>query len=298
MPQKIDGVPVPNLSTFGSTVYGNSFAESHGPSIGDGTPRGDINSSDLNRTTLQDGVEFSTFDEIVKDFVMARLGHPVVRVELTPYQIKTCIDEAVTKMYYHAPLWTMQMTAFDASSGLNIYKIPPYILDNLEYVVYKKTLLSIQHQAGTLEFDFFIKYFQDNFLFQNFGVGDFYLLQQNLEIMRKVLGQEGSWNVINNNYLQIYPKPVVTPQPVVIVYRALDSNTMHPAYLNWIQRFSLAVAKGILGEIRGKYATLPSPGGGAMLNGQTLIQESAMEKEQLVQELLSEIEEPPAFTAF
>ena len=176
--------------------------------------------------------------------------------------------------------------------------MPTWVVHNLEYVVYKKTLLSIQSQAGTLEFDFFIKYFQDNFLFQNFGVGDFFMLQTHLEQIRKVLGQEGTWNIINGQYLQLYPKPVVTPQEVIVVYRGLDSNTIHPAYRNWIQRYALAVSKGILGEIRGKYTSLPAPAGGAQLNGPELKQESAAEKQQLMEELLLEIEEPPVFTTW
>jgi len=164
--------------------------------------------------------------------------------------------------------------------------------------VYKKTLLSIQQKAGTLEFDFFIKYFQDNFLFQNFGVGDFYMLQMHLEQMRKVLGMEGSWNVLNNQYLQISPAPVLTPEEVIVVFRAVDSETIHPAYKNWIQKYALACAKGVLGEIRGKYATLPGPGGGASLNGAALKQESEAEKQKLEEELMNELEEPPSFTTF
>ena len=166
---------VPNLAS-----WGNSFTEYAGEAVLDGTPKGEINYETLNATTIVDGVEWTHFDETIKDFVLARLGHPVVRVELTPYQLKTCIDEAVGTMYNHAPLFATQFVTFDVTAGMNTYKLPTYILNNLEYVVYKKTLLSIQSQAGTLEFDFFIKYFQDNFLFQNFGIGDFYLLQQNL----------------------------------------------------------------------------------------------------------------------
>jgi hypothetical protein len=116
--------------------------------------------------------------------------------------------------------------------------------------------------------------------------------------MRKILSQEGSFDIINNKYLQISPKPAQTTQDVILEYRAIDSNTIHPAYRNWIQKYALAVAKGILGEIRSKYATLPSPGGGAQLNGTALKQESVQEMEQLVQELLQEIEEPPAFTLY
>ena len=90
----------------------------------------------------------------------------------------------------------------------------------------------------------------------------------------------------------------MTPERVIIEYRALDSNTILPAYTNWIQRYGLAVAKGILGQIRGKFASVPSPAGGAVLNGPQLTQESQQEKEALVQELLMEIEEPPCFTTF
>ena len=43
---------------------------------------------------------------------------------------------------------------------------------------------------------------------------------------------------------------------------------------------------------------LPSPGGGARLNGQALTAEGNAEQEKLVEDLLLEIEEPPAFTTF
>ena len=279
--------------------WGNSFAPYAGSNINSASvTNGEINYETLNNTTMVDGVEWTHFEENLKDFILARLGHPVVRVELTPYQIKTCIDESVGTMYNHAPLFSQQFATFDASAGYSTYKIPSYILNTLEYVVYKKTLLSIQQSAGTLEFDFFIKYFQDNFLFQNFGVGDFYLLQQNLEMTRKILGQEGSFTVLDNQFLHIVPKPVVTPQTVIIVYRALNSDTLHPAYRNWIQLYALACAKGTLGQIRGKYQTVPSPGGGARLNGESLVKESQEEKDKLLQRLLDEFEEPPRFSTY
>ena len=279
-------------------AFGNSFTPYAGTSVTGGKPSGEIDIEKLNATTMVDGVEWTHFDETIKDYILARLGHPVVRVELTPYQLKTCIDEAVGTMYNHAPLFATQFVTFETSAGINTYKLPPYILNNLEYVVYKKTLLSIQQAAGTLEFDFFIKYFQDNFLFHNFGIGDFYLLQQNLEMMRKILGQEGSFTVLNNQYLHVAPRPVINGQVVIVIYRGLDSNTIHPAYRNWIQQYALASAKGTLGQIRGKYDTVPSPGGGAKLNGAALVQESQDERDKLLERLLNEFEEPPRFSTY
>ena len=60
----------------------------------------------------------------------------------------------------------------------------------------------------------------------------------------------------------------------------------------------MALSKEILGGIRGKYATLPGPGGGTRLNGSELIAESQREKEMLVEELTSEIEPPALFDIF
>jgi len=257
-----------------------------------------IDSAKLNKGTLGEPVELSVFEETIRDFILARLGHPVVRVELTDFQMKTAIDEAITQLDYHAPFWTTQVAVFQCQPGQNRYLLPLHIANNLSYVAYKKSLLSIQGMAGTLEFDFFIKYFQDNFLFSNFAVSDFYLMQSNLEMIRKILSQEGSWDIINGNVLQIYPIPVDSTQQVVLVYRALDANTLHPYYRNWIQRYALATSKEILGTIRGKYKTLPSPGGGAQLNGTELMQQSQQEREKLKEELLYEIEEPPVFTTY
>jgi len=280
------------------TSYGDSFGTFKGVHITDHVSTGDIDQDKLNKNTLVDGVEFNTFETTIKDYILSKLGHPVVRVELAPLQLKIAIDEATTKLSYHAPVWTKQFATFEASAGCNLYEIPSWILNNLTYVVYKKTLLTIQSQAGTLEFDFFIKYFQDNHLFGSFQVGEFYLMQSHLEQMRKILSQEGSFDIINNKYLQISPRPVQTIQEVILEYRALDSDTIHPAYRNWIQKYALAVSKGILGEIRSKYSTLPSPGGGAQLNGQALKDESAKEMEMLELQLMQEIEDPPAFTMF
>lgn len=278
--------------------YGDSFGTFAGNRLGDTDIYSTaIDTSKLNDNNLTDPVELTAFEKTLKDFVLARLGHPVVRVELTDFQLKIAMDEAITELSYHAPFFAMQLATFATSGGIGAYMLPSHIAHNLNYVVYKKSLLSVQNQAGTLEFDFFIKYFQDNFLFSDFSVSDFYLLQQHLEMTRKVLSQEGSWDVINGNVLQLYPTPHV-PQEVILMYRGLDTGTMHPYYKNWLQRYTLAVSKGILGEIRGKFKTLPSPGGGAALNGEALKAESEKEKEMLKEQLLTEIEEPPTFTLF
>lgn len=290
MATKVD----PRLLGFGDT-YGNYAGRNLGDTDIYDTS---INQDKLNRNTLSETVEFSNFESIIRDYVFGMLGFPTVRVELTDFQLKLAIDEAISMLNYHAPWWLMQMAAFQAQAFENSYILPTHIANNLSYVTYKKTLLSIPSQAGTLEFDFFLKYFQDNFLFNDFEIADYYLLQTKLESMRKILSQDGSYDLVNGNVLQIYPTPVTNNQAVILIYRAIDTATIHPAYLNWIQRFTLAIVKGILAQVRGKYSVLPSPGGGATLNGESLLQQSQQEKQTLKEELLSEIEEPPTFSMY
>ena len=262
-------------------------------------PSGDIPYDSLNRRYFSENVEFNRFYTIIKDFIKSRLGHPVVRVELDDFQILTAIDEAISKLDYHAPDWCTQLCAFNTIAGSNQYELPSFIVNNFRYAAYKKSLLSIPLAGQSMEMDFFIQYFQDNFLFQDFAVSDFLLMKMHLKSIRKILGREGSFQVINNKYLVVYPTPVADDsETVVIEYKCLNSDTLHHYFVNWMQRYSLAICKGILGEIRGKYSTIPSPQGGAQLNGPALIAESQREMELLENQLLSEIEEPAVFTTY
>lgn len=277
--------------------YGNSFGIPYGDNVFSIKPKGEIITSSLNDTSLQDTVELTQFEDQVKSFVLGRLGYPTVRVELTDYQFKIAIDEAITKLANHAPLCTAQLMTFKTTPGVNTYELPNYVIDNITYVVYKKDLIGIPGMGQTLEQDYFLKYFQQNFLFNDFSIGEFNLLQISLEQMRKILGQDGSFDILNNQYLQLYPVPAFT-DTVIVQYRALDSGTIHPAYKNFIQRYALAICKGILGQVRGKYRTLPGPGGGSQLNGDALLQQSEKELDMLDKQLMSEFEEPPGFSLY
>ena len=283
------------VSTPTITSYGSSYGRYGGQRLTDYTLANDINQDKLNKNLEADGVQFNLFEQSVNDYVLAQLGHPIVAVELTPFQVKTCIDEAVSKLDYHAPQWAIQYAVFDASSMENLYELPQFLANNISYVNYKKDILGLNYTPGSLAFDFTLAFFNTNRFFQGGGIGDFFLTQQYLEMTRRILSNEGGWNIVNGKYLQLYPGPTETPTPVIIEYRALDSNTIHHAYRNWIQRYATASAKGILGRIRGKYKTLPGPGGGSQLDGGILVQESAEEKKQLMEELMLEIQEGPMF---
>jgi hypothetical protein len=262
------------------------------------TPDNIINDGQLNNIKDEDSPYFTDFEETVKDYILLSLGHPLVTVELNDAQLLLCVHKALSRMEYYAPAYNTNYMTFVTSGGVNGYELPSFVTDNIEYVVYKKTLLSIASQEGTLERDILIKYYQENFVFRNFDIGEYYLFMSHMEDVRKVLGREGSWQIINGNQVWLYPEPT-EQEEVIVEYRSLDANTIHHFVRNWINEYAVAHAKEILGTIRGKYpAGLPGPDGATQLDGQILRQESKQEKELLEQKLRDEFNGQDFITLF
>jgi hypothetical protein len=59
----------------------------------------------------------------------------------------------------------------------------------------------------------------------------------------------------------------------------------------WIRRFSLAISKETLGQIRGKFGTIPIPGNDITLNASDLLSQAQTEKEALREELKTVLDE-------
>lgn len=121
---------------------------------------------------------------------------------------------------------------------------------------------------------------------------------------------------ITNNKLQIFPIPttssklwfeyivkkdfregatVVRPN-VVSDYSNVGYNFKAYSNINdvgkqWIRKYTLALAKELLGAIREKYSTVPIPGSEVSLDGAALRAEAQTEKENLVTQLRENLEE-------
>lgn len=59
----------------------------------------------------------------------------------------------------------------------------------------------------------------------------------------------------------------------------------------WIRRFALALTKEILGQVRGKFSTVPIPGESVTLNAAELLSQARTEQDQLREELKTLLEE-------
>jgi len=124
-----------------------------------------------------------------------------------------------------------------------------------------------------------------------------------------------SFNIVNNK-LQIFPIPTtngklwfeyfvrnefiqnstnVTSDVVSdyanIGYDFIPYNTINAVGKQWIRKYTLALAKELLGAIREKYSSVPIPGSEISLDGAALRAEAQTEKDALIEQLRENLEE-------
>ena len=73
-------------------------------------------------------------------------------------------------------------------------------------------------------------------------------------------------------------------------YELHEYKNINPAGKQWIFKYTLALAKEVLGNIRNKYSAIPIPGAEVTLNGADLVAQSQTEKEALITQIRENLE--------
>ena len=167
-------------------------------------------------------------------------------------------------------------------------------------------------------------------LMQTFGFGNFspgvnFMLMplsfdiqklQAIELNDTIRKSGYHFNIDNNRYLKLFPSPTrnytlhfeyvvqsVANAPVKNTANNLITDISNVPYINptythinepgrqWIRKYALALSKEMLGSVRGKYQSLPIPGETTTLDYTRLLTEAANEKEKLIEELKTILEE-------
>jgi len=164
----------------------------------------------------------------------------------------------------------------------------------------------------------------DEFGFGSFSPATQFMLMPIYEDMLRVQAIEfndtvrksaHTFNIVNNK-IQVFPIPTkvdrmwfeyfvrdefiqnsttVTPDVVSdysnIGYDFIPYTTINDVGKQWIRKYTLALAKELLGAIREKYSTIPIPGSEISLDGASLRAEAQTEKDGLIEQLRENLEE-------
>ena len=112
------------------------------------------------------------------------------------------------------------------------------------------------------------------------------MLQAYRKFSARILGTVGQWEVKGDNLIRLFPTPRGS-YPVVVEFLPTIDRFRTPWAREITKRALVAEAKIILGNIRSKFAGLPSPDGGTLsMNGDALRTEGQAEKAQAVQDAI------------
>tara|TARA_R110000744_G_scaffold140762_3_gene252034 strand:+ start:2483 stop:3631 length:1149 start_codon:yes stop_codon:yes gene_type:complete len=166
-------------------------------------------------------------------------------------------------------------------------------------------------------------------LMQSFGFGNFspgvnfmlmptyfdVLKVQAIELNDAIRKSAYHFDVENNRYLKLFPIPKqnyklhyeyvlksVANNPVKntaggitnisnVPYSSPTYKFINEPGRQWIRRYALALAKEMLGSVRGKYQSIPIPGADTTLDFSRLLSEASSEKTVLIEELKTFLEE-------
>ena len=243
--------------------------------------------------TIQQPQVGNAYRERWKKWILARLGYPMVKVELTNGNIDIAIDEAVQRFSqwaYHGE----KIAIFDTVAGQSQYNLLDIIPDYIEFkeVIYNPSVTDVLLTSflGGITTDFSfgstqISYFQSTYT----SMTDFTIWNMYNEMYLRTIGREGQGQVIGN-ILQLAPAPYQNVKCGILYTSMLIDEDLRRD--EWIKEWALTECKLMLGAVRAKYSGLPGPRSGLVnLDGERLISE-AREDQNTLRERLNEYREP------
>ena len=233
--------------------------------------------------------------EQLKDYVLHKLGAPVVKIELDEQNLDRCIDYALRVFEEYAPREFFSLYTFRSQQGKSVYELPP----DVGYVrqVYYKQMATFAFQATDLDGAIPVEYFYPGGSYASIQgglidpiqpiwgrMGEWVLYKQYEQMYSNISSNIGGWEFIGDmGKIKLYPTPVA-PQIVIVQYcqKMKDWKEVTLCMMD----IALAEAKEVLGRIRSKYAQMPGAAAG-QLDGDKLLAEAKEEKEKWREDIIS-----------
>ena len=240
-----------------------------------------------------------------RQWVKRKLGESScgVTVELSDDQIDLCLDDAKEWFsMYHGLYREDYISLVSGQTEYDMSSVTPRIDD----------IVGMFFQRSSVELDFsklYPGFYDVNGIpyGSQFSLGGMQPMSDLVQNMQTISSMKRLFN--SDLHYEFYRDFTDTDNPVVLLrvipapgsgvalyaYRVDPSDVpleaYSPKHLFLIKEYALAECKYTLGRIRGKYKSLPVPGGERSLDGDDLIQESERDKERL-DEKIKQIQGP------
>lgn len=224
------------------------------------------------------------------EIIRLRLGGNIVDLEIDPEHYEAAYNYSISTYRQRAQNSTQESyILFTVEKNVDTYTLPSEIIN--VRCLYRRAV-GLETGPGATSFDPFSSAILNTYLLNyNFSGGlatyDFYASY--VELAARMFG----------GYLNYTFDPVTKTLRIVrnfkgsgeqvLIWADLqrpETSLLQDPYIGtWIQDFTLANLKGIIGEAREKFATIAGPSGGTALNGAAMKAEAKEMQAQLIDEL-------------
>lgn len=224
------------------------------------------------------------------DSCLNRLGQNIIDLEVDPEHLETAYRYALRVYRQRAQNSTQESyTLFTVEKNQDSYTLPQEFVN--VRCLYRRTI-GLETGPGATSFDPFSSAILNTYLL-NYNVAgglatyDFYAGY--IELAARMFGGYLNYTFDSvTKVLKIVRDFKGSGEQILIwadIQRPETSLIQDPAIGPWLEDFTLAVVKGIIGEAREKFSTITGPGGGTTLNGAAMKAESKTMQTELIDEL-------------
>jgi hypothetical protein len=240
--------------------------------------------------TIPTNLNLTQLKEQLFNSCLFRLGQNIIDLEVDPEHLEVAYNYAISTYRQRAQNSTQETyTLFTIEKNVDTYTLPSEFIN--VRCLYRRTV-GLETGPGASSFDPFSSAILNTYLLNyNFSGGlatyDFYAGY--VELAARMFG----------GYLTYTFDPVTKTLRIVRDFKGSGEKILiwadilkpeavllqDPSIGTWIQDYTLAVLKTIIGEAREKFATIAGPSGGTSLNGAAMKSEGYAMAEKLIDEL-------------
>lgn len=241
----------------------------------------------------------SDIRKTLADRMITRLAGRIIDVELDPIDIEECIQTTLDKYKQRSSNSVEEGYFFlEMQEDKSEYLLPKEIIEVRE--IFRRGLGRTQ---GGVTFDPFNAAFTNFYLLEagrQGGLATYRLFTEYQEMIGTMFGEHIMFTWQPNNHRLEIIRNIRGPETVLLwcYYNRNDDSLIEDIYAKpWIIDYSVARAKILLGEGRGKFSQIIGPQGGTTLNGDQIKNEGIADIDRLEKEIeeLGSGEEPLGF---
>lgn len=229
-------------------------------------------------------------------YVRIMLGDGMIDVELDIDHYEIALEKALGKFRQRSENAVEESYAFlELQEDTNDYILPNEIQSVKE--VFRRSIGSRSGggQGGTVFEPFNLAYTNTYLLSstQMGGLATYFAFAGYQELVGKMFGSfiNFKYDPVNHK-LTIMQRPRGTESIMMAVYNQRPDFVLlsDPYAGQWLKDYTLAVSKYMIGEARGKFATISTPQGGTSLNGDALKADASADIDKLEQDLANYVD--------